>query len=113
LPDGACHHCVSFEISADGTNKSPSVLWVTQTVMDTFNAAISSAESAGDTNRDALYTALVAALNIFKEAQQPGTRAKTVTITGLPAAANGAGIQVGLFPTKSIQNPDKIGRAHV
>jgi hypothetical protein len=94
--------------SADGTNISPSVYWVTQEVLNTYTAAIAAAEGASDI--DGRYTALVAAINAFKAELRPGARAKTVTITGLSAYANGAEIQAGLFETKSLQgNPQIAG----
>ncbi|MDR1249787.1 MAG: hypothetical protein LBK63_10835 [Treponema sp.] len=86
--------------SSDGTDVGPGVLWVTPEAMTVFNAAIDHAKTAADTTRDALYAALGTAIASFNAAKQPGTRAKTLTITGLPAAANGSMIGVSLFQTK-------------
>jgi hypothetical protein len=77
------------QISADGADLSASVFWVTQAAMDAFDTAITTAESAtGDT----AYTALVSAINAFKNAQQAGKKAKTVTVTGLSADVSMIGV---------------------
>jgi hypothetical protein len=94
--------------SANGTNINPSVYWVTQEVLNAFNTAITAAGGSGSI--DSRYTALVAAINTFKAELRPGAKAKTVTITGLSAYADGAEIQAGLFETKSLQgNPQIAG----
>ncbi|MDR0643465.1 MAG: hypothetical protein LBG05_00925 [Treponema sp.] len=70
-------------ISTDGTDQPSSVYWVTQAVEDAFNAAVTAAQSATDADRDATYSALVNAINTFNAAKQAGSKANTVTITGL------------------------------
>jgi hypothetical protein len=98
--------------SADGADINPSVYWVTSGVMNAFTTAITAAGGSGDL--DGRYAALVAAINVFKAELRPGARAKTVTITGLSAYANGAEIQAGLFETKPIQgNPQVAGMGTV
>jgi chitodextrinase len=92
--------------SADGADISPSVYWVASGVMNTFNTAVAAAGDAGDI--DARYIALGNAITAFKAALRPGAKAKTVTITGLPASANGAVIQVGLFETKPTQGSPQV-----
>jgi hypothetical protein len=72
-------------ISADGTDQLSSVYWVSQSAMDTFNAAIEAAGTAADTGWDAAYTVLAAAITAFNNAKQAGTKAKTVVITGVSA----------------------------
>ncbi|MDR2194815.1 MAG: FIVAR domain-containing protein [Treponema sp.] len=87
-------------VSVNGTEQPSNVYWVTQTALDTFNAAITAAEAAATANRDAQYIALAAALNAFNAAKQPGTKTKTLTITGL-SSPDGAFIQIVLYATEN------------
>jgi hypothetical protein len=90
--------------SDDGRDVNPGTYWVTLAVLTTFDNAITDAKTATDATdgaaRDTLYTALGTALTAFNTAKQSGTKAKTVTITGLPSSANGSEIEVGIFATK-------------
>jgi hypothetical protein len=86
------------EVSTNGADKPSSVYWITQAGLAAFNAAITAAEAATDTNRDAQYIALASALGAFNAAKQPGTKAKTLTVTGL-SAPSGARMYVSLYAT--------------
>jgi hypothetical protein len=94
--------------SANGTDVSPGTYWVTTAVLNTFNNAIAAAEGATAATRDAQYSALTTAITTFTNAKRDGTKveAKTVTITGLPAEANGFKIEVGIFTTKPTSSYD-------
>ncbi|MDR0411086.1 MAG: hypothetical protein LBH75_03845, partial [Treponema sp.] len=102
-------------ISADGMDLPSSIYWVTQSVADAFLAAIDAAEdTTSASNIDSAYTALVNALNVFKAATQPGRKAKTVTITGLPADFNRSNMYIGLSLTSKLTgNPAVSGNATV
>jgi hypothetical protein len=65
LTAGANGAKAGVEISVDGTDKPSSVYWVTQSVMDTFTAAIGAAAGAVT---DATDTALANAFNAFNAA---------------------------------------------
>jgi hypothetical protein len=97
----------NVETSADGTDKAPSVYWVTQGTLTALNNAITAAKGAADANRDNLYKALINAINTFKAAKQPGKRANILTITGL-SAYNGKEISLGLFDSQEVKGTPAI-----
>jgi hypothetical protein len=67
------------ETSVDGSDKPPSVQWVTAAVMNALNTAITDAEAITEaspqSDKDARYTALNTAKNDFAAAKSPGTKA--------------------------------------
>jgi hypothetical protein len=101
----------SAVISADGTDISASITWVTQAQVDALTGAITAAEnaaaSADDTTRDAIYQALEAAISAFKAAQAPGRSATIITITGF-SAEHGTSLQLGLFENPSLSGSPSI-----
>jgi hypothetical protein len=92
--------------------------WVTQTQWDTLATAYAASltaandsnatKNAVDTAKTNLETA-TATFSATKTANGLGTAAKRVTITGLPAALNGAKIEVGLRRSGSGGGNDNIG----
>jgi hypothetical protein len=62
-------------VSTNGSDVPVTGIWVSQTAMDTFNAAIITADGVATVN-DAAYLALSNALAVFNAAKQPGSGGK-------------------------------------
>lgn len=61
-------------VDTNGDDTSPSIYWVTQTVLNNFNSAITTAESAlSSSPYDTAYNNLVAAMTTFNSAKTLGT----------------------------------------
>jgi hypothetical protein len=67
-------------ISTDGSDVSPSEYWVTQSVFNTFNSAITTAQNASG-NLDTAYNTLNTAITTFNNAKAHGTKQVNQYIT--------------------------------
>ncbi len=90
-------------VSEDGTDVKKTEMWVTQAVMDTFEAAIKAAEDGNvdgisDADADALAATLAEAVAAFKEASKPGTK---------KSSFSGGGSSKPTVPTTEKKTNDK------
>ena len=76
--------------STNGNDVSPSATWVTASLLDSLNAAITSAEGATDSTRDERYLALSDALVSFNNGKSPGIIPNKNSLTAAISAADTA-----------------------
>jgi hypothetical protein len=94
--------------SADGKDVPATSFWVTQAVMNTFDAAITAANGV-TTFTDAAYQALFSALNTFNKAKQFGSKSNSeggssgaITFAGIASQYDG---QYAIFRSSSNTPP--------